>query len=315
MIILACASIPGYWVAVFAVDTIGRKPLQIIGFGLLAVLFCVLGFTLHILSEHALLGLYVLSQFLFNAGPNTTTFIVAGECFPTRYRSTAHGFAAAVGKLGAVVAQGISIPLLHTESLVGCEGRECSANLHILLKCYALCMVLGALFSLLIPETKGLTLEELSGETRTSYSAGCNGSIDIELLETKAWNPFKGGRPAGFNYPRNHLPNLTNRPRSSTESVRRRRPTFWRPRRRGRTSTDEANDVGLANQSSPPESSSRTSEQTTSASFGATGLPSMTQANLPVWGAGWGRIDRGKQAPRLEELQLTDVGGILERNR
>jgi PHS family inorganic phosphate transporter-like MFS transporter len=49
--------------------------------------------------------LYCLANFFQNFGPNTTTFIVPGEAFPTRYRSTAHGMCAASGKLGAVVAQ------------------------------------------------------------------------------------------------------------------------------------------------------------------------------------------------------------------
>jgi PHS family inorganic phosphate transporter-like MFS transporter len=49
--------------------------------------------------------LYCLANFFQNFGPNTTTFIVPGEAFPTRYRSTAHGICAASGKLGAVVAQ------------------------------------------------------------------------------------------------------------------------------------------------------------------------------------------------------------------
>jgi PHS family inorganic phosphate transporter-like MFS transporter len=34
-----------------------------------------------------------------------TTFIIPGEIFPTRYRSTGHGIAAACGKLGAIVSQ------------------------------------------------------------------------------------------------------------------------------------------------------------------------------------------------------------------
>lgn len=46
-----------------------------------------------------------LANFFQNFGPNTTTFIVPGEVFPTRYRSTAHGISAASGKLGAVIAQ------------------------------------------------------------------------------------------------------------------------------------------------------------------------------------------------------------------
>lgn len=49
--------------------------------------------------------LYCLAQFFMNFGPNTTTFIVPGEVFPTRYRSTAHGISAACGKLGAIISQ------------------------------------------------------------------------------------------------------------------------------------------------------------------------------------------------------------------
>ena len=50
-------------------------------------------------------ALLCLAQFFENFGPNTTTFIIPGELFPTRYRSTADGIAAASGKLGAVLAQ------------------------------------------------------------------------------------------------------------------------------------------------------------------------------------------------------------------
>ena len=53
----------------------------------------------------AFVTLYCLANFFQNFGPNTTTFIVPGEAFPTRYRATAHGISAASGKFGAVVAQ------------------------------------------------------------------------------------------------------------------------------------------------------------------------------------------------------------------
>jgi PHS family inorganic phosphate transporter-like MFS transporter len=56
-------------------------------------------------ARNAFVFLYCLANFFQNFGPNTTTFIVPGEVFPTRYRSTAHGISAASGKLGAVVAQ------------------------------------------------------------------------------------------------------------------------------------------------------------------------------------------------------------------
>ncbi len=65
---------------------------------------------------------------------------------------------------------------------------------------FALFMFLGLLVSFLVPETKGYTLEELAGERPTSYNSGRNGSI-VEKPK-KWWNPFGGGRPAGFMYPR-----------------------------------------------------------------------------------------------------------------
>lgn len=98
-LILVCAgSMPGYWLSVVTIDTLGRKPIQIGGFFFLTVIFIVLGFASDSLSKGGLLGLYILAQFFFNFGPNTTTFIIPGECFPTRYRSTGHGLSAAMGK-------------------------------------------------------------------------------------------------------------------------------------------------------------------------------------------------------------------------
>ena len=53
----------------------------------------------------AFVALYCLANFFTNFGPDVTTFIVPGNVFPTRYRPTAHGIAAASVKLGAIVAQ------------------------------------------------------------------------------------------------------------------------------------------------------------------------------------------------------------------
>lgn len=43
-----------------------------------------------------------MSSFFNQFGPNCTTFLVAAEVFPASIRSTAHGFSAATGKLGAL---------------------------------------------------------------------------------------------------------------------------------------------------------------------------------------------------------------------
>ena len=53
---------------------------------------------------HAFQAMYFLSSFFNQFGPNAVTFLVAAEVFPTSVRATAHGFSAAWGKLGALLA-------------------------------------------------------------------------------------------------------------------------------------------------------------------------------------------------------------------
>lgn len=110
LILSAGGLIPGYYASFFLIDSWGRKPIQYMGFGTLTVLFCVLGFGYDKLNstpeaKKAFIFLYCLANFFQNFGPNVTTFVIPGEVFPTRYRSTAHGISAASGKLGAIVAQ------------------------------------------------------------------------------------------------------------------------------------------------------------------------------------------------------------------
>ncbi|KAH8593814.1 major facilitator superfamily domain-containing protein [Bisporella sp. PMI_857] len=164
-IILSCAgAIPGYWVSVATIDTFGRKTIQFMGFTMLVILFIVIGFAYDHLSGHALLALYVLAQFFFNFGPNSTTFIVPGECFPTRYRSSSHGFSAASGKVGAIIAQCVFGPLRTRGAVKGATGRAASPWLKHIMQIFALFMLCGLLTTFLIPETKRKTLEELAGE-------------------------------------------------------------------------------------------------------------------------------------------------------
>lgn len=127
LILSIAGYVPGYWVSFYFIDSWGRKPIQLMGFTILTALFIVMGeffllqcnvmsLTLYVgfgydallansAGRKAFVFLYCLANFFENFGPNTTTFIVPGEAFPTRYRSTAHGISAATGKLGAVVSQ------------------------------------------------------------------------------------------------------------------------------------------------------------------------------------------------------------------
>ncbi|USW59204.1 Putative major facilitator, sugar transporter, major facilitator superfamily [Septoria linicola] len=160
-VILVCAgAIPGYWVTVATVDTIGRKPIQLMGFIILTILFCIMGFAYHQIGTAGLFACIALAQFFFNFGPNTTTFIVPGECFPTRYRSTCHGISAASGKMGSIIAQAAIAPLRTR----GATATNANPWLNHVLQIFALFMLLGCFTTLLIPETKRKTLEQLAGE-------------------------------------------------------------------------------------------------------------------------------------------------------
>src|SRR5260370_39537480 len=46
---------------------------------------------------------YGMSYFFTEFGPNVTTFVYPAEIFPVMVRTTAHGLAAAVGKVGAFI--------------------------------------------------------------------------------------------------------------------------------------------------------------------------------------------------------------------
>lgn len=90
------------------VKYVSPKVIQFWGFLALFVIFIVTGSawtTLLDNSRSGLIILYALSHIAFNLGPNVTTFIIPAEIFPTRYRCTCHGIAAASGKLGSWVVQ------------------------------------------------------------------------------------------------------------------------------------------------------------------------------------------------------------------
>ncbi|KAG0172360.1 hypothetical protein DFQ28_003871 [Apophysomyces sp. BC1034] len=175
IIINLLGSVPGYWITVFTIDRLGRKPIQIMGFTMLTIFFIVLGFGYDAIvnaSTVLFIVLYTLAQIFFNFGPNTTTFIVPGECFPTRYRSTAHGISAASGKLGSIVAQ-VGFGLLK-------DVGGYNSWINHLLQIFAAFMMSGIFSSLLIPETKGKTLEELSGEAHPSMTEEERDSTPLE---------------------------------------------------------------------------------------------------------------------------------------
>lgn len=172
LILSAAGLIPGYWVCFLFVDSWGRKPIQLMGFIMLTIIFVIMGFgydklTATPAATGAFVFLYCLANFFQNFGPNTTTFIIPGEVFPTRYRSTAHGISAASGKLGAIVAQ---VGFARLKDIGGPVNSGHFVK-HIL-EIFAFFMLTGIFSTLLLPETKGKTLEELSNEDQDGFVKG-----------------------------------------------------------------------------------------------------------------------------------------------
>lgn len=81
---------------------------MIVGFMADFILFIVPAFHYEFFTRpeniHAFQAMYFLSSFFNQFGPNSVTFLVAAEVFPTPVRATAHGFSAAAGKAGALLA-------------------------------------------------------------------------------------------------------------------------------------------------------------------------------------------------------------------
>lgn len=101
----------GYYLAAFFIDyrNYGRKRMQLVGFGVMFALFTAITFAFPRLNQPGsgakiFQALFFLINFWVQFGPNSTTFLLAGEVFPRSVRATAHGFSAAVGKFGALVA-------------------------------------------------------------------------------------------------------------------------------------------------------------------------------------------------------------------
>jgi len=155
VLIALFASVPGYWAAVALIDRVGRRPLQYIGFGVMAAAFLTLSFGWGSLVGiiPAFLAIYGLTFFFANFGPNTTTFVYPSEVFPTAFRTTGHGIAAAAGKIGAVVAVFVFASFYVVYGLPWFFGL------------LAVVSFVGFVLTLaLLPETSQRSLEDASGE-------------------------------------------------------------------------------------------------------------------------------------------------------
>ena len=143
-------AVPGYALAAKYVDRIGRKPLQYIGFFMMALMYFLIAFIPNL--SHLMwlfITLFGVSFFFVNFGPNTTTFLIPAEIYPTNIRARAHGISAAVGKLGAFFGAFLLPFLLHHIDVFGAMGVMGGVSL------------LGVFVTMLLPEMKNKSLDEV----------------------------------------------------------------------------------------------------------------------------------------------------------
>jgi MFS family permease len=153
--IFAIFAVPGYVVAILLLDKTGRRRIQVLGFGLMGLMFLLIGLIPSVTKTALLFALlYGISYFFTEFGPNTTTFIYPAEIFPTQVRTTAHGISAGAGKLGAFLGAFLFPDFL--ASSLGVRGAEIIA---------AIVALVGMLLTIAtLPEPRGKTLEQLSDE-------------------------------------------------------------------------------------------------------------------------------------------------------
>lgn len=157
LLIFAIFAVPGYAAAAFGMDRLGRKTIQNGGFLMMAFSFALLALIPSIEKRTwPFLIVYGLSYFFTEFGPNATTFVYPSEIFPVRVRTTGHGIAAAMGKMGAFVGVFTFPFFMSWHGLPAAEGAA------------AIVSALGiAVTTFLLPEPKGKSLEEITEQALT----------------------------------------------------------------------------------------------------------------------------------------------------
>lgn len=149
--------------AMLLTDRVGRIWLQMVGF-----IGCAVGLFIAAIANNlggssqiaAIFTGFMLFNFMTNLGPSSHTYLIAGEVFPTAIRGTGAGFAAAIGKTGAV-ASAFLFPILLADIGTG-------PLLYILVGASILGAVVTWFFRI---ETAGVSLEEI-GHSAPALTVG-----------------------------------------------------------------------------------------------------------------------------------------------
>ncbi|KAF8137133.1 major facilitator superfamily domain-containing protein [Boletus edulis] len=159
VIITVLGFVPGYYVTILTIEKLGRKVIQIQGFLMTALFLAILAAKFHTFDKASFVICFTLLQFFFNFGANSTTFCYPAEVFPTKYRAFAHGISAASGKAGAIISA------LVFNTLTSSIGTPA------VLWIFFACSILGAGFTLLLPEVAGRDPDAILAEELAEKSA------------------------------------------------------------------------------------------------------------------------------------------------
>ncbi|KAF2463558.1 MFS general substrate transporter [Lindgomyces ingoldianus] len=183
LVMVSIGAIIGGAVMIKVIKYASPKVIQFWGFLVLFALFIVTGSAWTKLLESSrsgLIVLYVLCQIAFNLGPNVTTFIIPAEIFPTRYRCTSHGIAAASGKLGSWLAQIFLAFAFNSDTQKEQFGSERDNFGHVLQVMSAF-MIAGAITTyFLVPETR-----DHDNKSRTLEVLACGRKVLKELNQQR----------------------------------------------------------------------------------------------------------------------------------
>lgn len=150
-LIMSIAQLPGYYSAAYLIEKIGRKPVLVVylaGTALSAYLYGQAASVTTVLVFGCLL-------YFFSLGAWGAVYAYTPEVYPTRVRGSGAGWAAAVGRLGAIAAPYIVGVVYQT------KGKQAGFTYVFLMLTivFALVAVVVALGGI---ETKGQTLDEIN---------------------------------------------------------------------------------------------------------------------------------------------------------
>jgi len=184
-LIVMALGIPACAVSINFINCLGLKWMQVIAFliiGVFCLLMAVLFYKLRQEDPKGLFAIYCFLGMSMNFGCNITSFVLPSVLFHKDIRTTFNGFAAALGKLGAVLGAYAFGPIAESSS---------SGFAVVMYLCFFVAL-LGALLSYLyidIPSSsgndQGALLDESSGSS-SNYDAEKGNELSFSVSSTAA---------------------------------------------------------------------------------------------------------------------------------